>query len=391
MEKTDNFDIVVIGGGPAGSMAALKAAEMGLSVLLVERDNVIGSPVRCAEGVDHKGLKEFFEPDPVWISSVISGYSLIAPDDTVVDVHVDDKGYILERTVFDRMIAEKAASNGAVVMTGTEASGMSVFENGSRTVNLRCEGSEWSVKARIVVAADGVESSAARWAGLKTSTALHKMDSCAQVLAAGIEVDPHLFKMFFSGEYAPGGYAWIFPKGPDKANIGLGISGDYALEKSPSKHLDDFLTHYFPGVSIVGRTYGGISCSGGIKKLYADGVMVAGDAAHLANPITGAGIVNAMISGKLAAETANDALKKGNTGESNLKAYSKLCDGRIGKMNRMFYRIKEGIYSISDEKMNEIAHEIVKLPQDKQTPLRILRSAFVKNPALLRLLPRLVF
>ena len=72
------YDMVVIGGGPAGSMAALTAAENGLGVLLVERDQTIGHPVRCAEAVDHTGLSEFFTPDPSWVASEIKGYSLIS-------------------------------------------------------------------------------------------------------------------------------------------------------------------------------------------------------------------------------------------------------------------------------------------------------------------------
>jgi digeranylgeranylglycerophospholipid reductase len=360
-------------------------------VLLAERDDDIGTPVRCAEGVDHKGLVEFFTPDPTWISTKINGYILVAPDGTEVDVYNKDIGYILDRTVFDRMIAERAMSNGAEIITGTEAVGMSGYKNSVRTIELTSDGRSRHVCARIVVAADGVESSAARWAGLNTVTSLHNMDTCAQVLAEGITVDPHKFKMYFSTESAPGGYAWVFPKGPDRANIGLGISGEFSHKKSPTQLLDSFLHINFPGASIAGRTVGGISCTGGIRKLVADGVMVAGDAAHLANPITGAGIVNALISGKLSAETAYDALKKGNTGESALKSYSKMCQTRIIKMNRMFYRFKEKIFSISDSKMNEIAHEIAKLPPEKQTPARILRVSFMKNPALLRLIPKLVF
>ncbi len=391
MKKPETYDIVIIGGGPAGSMAALKAAESGLSALLVERDKAVGSPVRCAEGADHKGLAEFFTPDPAWISSVITGYILVAPDGTEIDVHVHDKGYILDRAVFDRMIAERAASNGAVIMTETEAVGISDYENGVRTVELTGKGLSKQIPAKIVVAADGVESSTARWAGLKTATSLKNMDTCAQVLADGIAVDPHKFKMFFTREFAPGGYAWLFPKGQDSANIGLGISGEYSREKYPVQLLDAFLEFHYPEASIIERTAGGISCTGGIKKLVADGLMVAGDAAHFANPITGAGIVNAMISGKLAAETAYEALKKGDTAASALKSYSKMCETRIIKMNRIFYRFKEGIYSMPDSKMNEIAHEIARLSPEKQTPARILRASFIKNPSLLRLIPKLVF
>ncbi len=385
-----DFDVVVIGGGPAGSIAAYTAADLGLSVLLVERDNAIGNPVRCAEGVDEKGLSEFFEPDPSWIATEITRYSLIAPDGTDVEIDVEEKGFILERIIFDRMIAEKAAANGAAIMTGVEAVGMSDYNNGGRTVSFRSDEKTWSVTAGIVIAADGVESRAARWAGLKTSASVHDMETCAQVNLAGIDVDPHAFKMYFSGEFAPGGYAWLFPKGSDTANVGLGISGDNAKEKPPKKFLDDFLERYFPGAAIVGRTFGGVPCSGGIKKLIADGVIVAGDAAHMANPITGGGIINAMIAGRFAAETAFEALKKGNTAQSALQNYVRCINNRIGKANRRFFRLKEGIFNIPDDRLNEIAHEIVNLPIEKRTPVRVLRSALFKQPELLLVLAKVV-
>ena len=385
------YDIVIIGGGPAGTMAALTASGFGLSVLLVERDNVIGNPVRCAEGVDEKGLREFFEPDPSWIASEITGYSLIAPDGTVVEMDMGVyRGFILERIIFDRMIAEKASTKGAVIMTGVEAVGMSDYDNSSRSVRLRNDDREWNVKARTVIAADGVESRAARWGGLKTNSVISDMETCAQVTLSGVDVDSNTFKLYFTREYAPGGYAWIFPKGSNTANVGLGISGDYAAKKSPQKYLNEFLAHYFPEASIVGRTFGGIPCTGGIKKIYADGIMVVGDAAHMANPIVGGGIINAMIAGKLAAETAFEASRQGKSSESALKVYAKRCDERFGKMNRRFYRIKRGIMNIPDDRLNEIAHEIVSLPKEKRTPVRVLKSALFKQPALLVVLAKVV-
>jgi len=387
------YDMIVVGGGPAGSMAALTAAEKGLDVLLIERDLVIGHPVRCAEGVDARGLGEFFEADKRWISAHITAYNLVAPDGTVVAMDTcGADGFILERLVFDRMVAERAASAGASVMTGVEAFAMSPYEDGVRTVKLRNRDREWEVGARIVVAADGVESRVARWAGIDTASSAHDMETCAQATCSGIDIDPHAFSLFYGRGYAPGGYAWVFPKGDRTANVGLGISGDESAKRRPEAFLDDFIADRFPGAAVVSRTVGGVPCSGGLKRIVADGLMIAGDAAHMANPITGGGIINALIAGKYAGETAAAALERtGKAEERSLGRYSKQCDRRFGAMNRRCWRLKEATITFPDERLNKLAADIVRLPLAKRTPIRVLTTALMNRPELLLVLAKVVF
>jgi len=386
------YDMVIIGGGPAGTTAAMTAAELGLDVLVVERDADIGIPVRCAEGVDHKGLTQFFEPDPHWIAAEISGYSLIAPDGRNVAMNNEgETGYILDRIVFDRMIAEKAARRGAKILTGVEAEAMSAFENGVRIVSLKQNGENRDVAARVVLAADGVESRAARWAGLDTVCPLGDMETCAQATLAGIDIDHHRFHLQFTREFAPGGYAWVFPKGEQVANVGLGIAGTFAKDRSPSSYLNAYIERFFPGASVVSRTVGGVQCSGGVKKLYADALLVAGDAGHMANPMTGGGIINGMIAGKLAAEIANDAIKHGDTSEKTFKPYQKACEKRIVNMNRRFHSIKEGVAGFTDDDFNAIADKVLEIPLEKRTPIRVLGKALMKNPRLLAVLAKAAF
>jgi digeranylgeranylglycerophospholipid reductase len=385
----ESFDIVVIGGGPAGSMAALTASEKGLSVFLAERHPVIGCPVRCAEGVAEAGLREFFEPRPEWIAAEVDTYCLVSPDGTRVMIDsASHGGYILERTIFDRMIAERAAGAGAHIVTAAEATSLSPFEGGYRTVTVSEGGRMRELRARVVIAADGVESRAARMAGLSTHASIHDMHSCAQKTLAGIEFEPHTIRMYFTNRYAPGGYAWLFPKRGKTANVGLGVSGDLSAGKTALAYLDEFIDAHFPGASAVSRTVGGVSCRAGMNRIVADGLMVCGDAAHMVNPITGGGIINALIAGRIAGETAADALRDGPATARSLAPYEKRCTERFISMNRKIYEIKEGILDIPDRRFDEMAHELIDVPIGKRTPVRILRSAVMHQPKLLLLLAK---
>jgi digeranylgeranylglycerophospholipid reductase len=121
------YDLIVVGAGPAGSTAAWQAAELGLSVLLLEKRQEIGSPVRCAEGVPHEALTGFLEPDPLWISARVDRAQIVARIDGRVAQRWTgggDLGYVLERRIFDRALAERAARRGAQVWVKTAAIGL---------------------------------------------------------------------------------------------------------------------------------------------------------------------------------------------------------------------------------------------------------------------------
>jgi len=94
----DEYDVIVVGGGPAGSTAARYAAEGGASVLMLEKDRDIGMPVRCGEAVGAEGLKNFIEPNPKWIATTIDAFRLVAPSGKYVDIeNLEEAGYVLDR------------------------------------------------------------------------------------------------------------------------------------------------------------------------------------------------------------------------------------------------------------------------------------------------------
>ena len=299
-----SYDVLVIGAGPAGSIAAKTAAEKGLDVLLIEKRQEIGDPVRCAEGTSKEYLRKHVGIDKRWVCADLKGSRIYSPDGTKIEMSEEiagaEVGYVIERKVFDRALAEQAAKAGAEVRVKTRATSLLIeddFVKGARLMHL---GKEYDVRAKIVIGADGVESKVGRWAGIDTSLKPIDIETCAQYLVAGVDIDQQYCEFYIGNEIAPGGYVWVFPKGEGKANVGIGVLGNKTgkFKPRPVDYLNTFMEKRFPDAKIIEMVFGGVPVSGCIEKTSANGLMLVGDAARQSDPVTGGGILNAMEAGK---------------------------------------------------------------------------------------------
>jgi len=313
---SEPYDIVVIGAGPAGSCAAQAAAQRGAKVLLIDRRQRLGIPVQCAEFV------------PQWISrhASFSSTCIMQRVEKMV-THLPDRiayemrspGYMLDRSLFDKELAASAVLSGAKISIGTKATGLCpeglVVERGSK---------KETIPSKVFIGADGASSSIARFVGqppLKTIAAL-------QYEVVISEPQNHV-DVYFHKDYE-GGYGWFFPKGKT-ANVGVGVVS------SRASRLPDLLGHFLDflkgskklqEIQIVSKTGGFIPCESYQKDLFKN-VLLIGDAAGHAHPITGAGILNAVIAGELAGRVAAEAIVKEDLGLLN--NYDREWQETVGK------------------------------------------------------------
>lgn len=378
-----SYDVIVVGAGPAGSTAAKYAAEKGASVLLLEKDREVGIPVRCAEAVGEKGIQKVMQLKEEWIANRISAVRLISPDGTIIKVHHEDVGFVLDRKRFDYDLAKIAAQSGAEVLTKAYVYDLIKENNAVCGVKLKCLGMNFSVKSKIVIGADGVESRVGRWAGLKTSLKLKDIETCAQMTVTNINLEREYCDFYFSYNIAPGGYLWVFPKNENTANVGLGISGEYAKDKSALSYLKDFIRKTFPNASVLTTVAGGVPCAPYMENTVTNGLMLVGDAAHQSNPISGGGIVLAMMAAQIAGKVAAEAIQKNDFSEKALSTYVKEWDKVGGNNHRRAYRLKESVYKLTDDDLNKTAAAIKKKPEDKHTVVNIFKTALIKHPKLI--------
>jgi digeranylgeranylglycerophospholipid reductase len=359
--KLIETDVLVIGAGPAGSSTAKHASLNGAEVILMDKKSEIGAPKRCAEGVSKEGLSKLgIEPNNRWVTKELSGVRLVSPNGTDVwmredQVKLPEAGYILERKVFDKFMAMDAARAGATIMIKTLARGMRKDYDGY-IVSCESMGDDFEITAKIVVGADGPESRVGRWGGLKTAVKPKNMESGIQFEMVGLEMeDPNCIEFYF-GSVAPGGYAWIFPKGDDIANVGLGIVSTYT-NKSAYEHLLEFVKNCpaTKNAQPVELNTGGDPVGGMLKTLVSDHIMIVGDAAGHVNPLTGGGIITALEAGKYAGEVAAAAVKDEDYSEKRLMEYQEKCKTEIGDSFEKYLKTKNYLLSLSDSDLDSIA------------------------------------
>ncbi|MFC1454980.1 NAD(P)/FAD-dependent oxidoreductase [Candidatus Undinarchaeota archaeon] len=385
----DEYDVAIVGAGPGGAYAAGELAKKGIDVLCIDKREEIGSPVRCGEGLAKVHFQAFGIPEKGGhIAQNIYGLSIYSPDGS--NTKVKDKenpklaGYVLERKIFDKYLAIRAAREGADLYAKTRCTGVLKGKNGVEGIKCERFGEEFFIKAKLTIAADGIDSKVARWAGLNTTETLGRMDSGFQYEMAGIDIDDHEVLEFHTGKnICPHGYIWIFPKGKDIANVGIGVSS--ADSKTAKYYLDKWIKDKGYGdASIVEVNAGAISIGGVCKEFTMDGLAVIGDAARQISPTHGGGIAYAMDAGGMIAEVGANAIQKEDTSKKVLKEYQIIWEKKYAKMFKWHSKLQKMYVGMSDEDLKKIVTTF-----DGETLFKLIQGGPAAAKALIKKSPQL--
>ena len=335
------FDIIVVGAGPAGSSAALAAAQEGVSVLLLEEDSEVGEPLACAEGLSQSTIKGYLEIKPEWVSRELSGAVIRGPHREEFRIDYPDVGWVLDRIRFDQALAQMAQEQGAVLKTGAKAIGI----NDGRLKVMQGEKLE-TYRFKFIIGADGISSNVGRWFGIDTRLRPSELEVCAEYLLEDIEFDNRSAYLIFGEQYAPGGYAWIFPKSERSANVGLGITPTRTKLRA-KQLLDNWIQREFPGVSVKKRIFGGVPAKV-LKRFSGKNFFLVGDAARFTDPLSGAGIANAVKSGIIGGKNAVLRLK------GKKDHFVSAINHIILKEVKFHHRVRNVYIKLDDDKLMEI-------------------------------------
>jgi digeranylgeranylglycerophospholipid reductase len=295
----NTWDIVVVGAGPAGSSAAGAAARQGMRVLVLERKERIGFPVRCAEYIPGQ-LLGLAEVGRDFVVQAVDGMKTYFSGRLINESSFP--GCVIDRCRFDVALATKAQEAGAEIRTGVSVTG---FRGGALFIR-SVSGERRTVDARVIIGADGPHSRIGRQIGLKNTNLIPGIQVRAALTAPLKMTEVHFLDDIHAG------YGWVFPRG-DHANVGLGmkpraggVSLAHALNRFTARLVDrGIITQEFRS-----RTAGWIPAEP-LRRFASDNVYLVGDAAGHTHPITGAGIAQAVLGGRMAGKHAALAVKSG--------------------------------------------------------------------------------
>jgi digeranylgeranylglycerophospholipid reductase len=355
LTKNYDYDIIIVGGGPAGLSAAWSASQKGLHVAVLEKDEAIGQNIRTSGVTWIKEARSFGIPNDYY--NEISNYAFYSPSNFVLKKTKEAQAAVLDVRRTYQFLAYQAASKGADIFLRTNVTDVIKNEkntiSGVKATSLK---EDLTFNAKLVIDASGFYSVIGKSLGLVSSW--KRFGAGAEYEAYVDKIDSDTWYLMVGSQYSPAGYAWIFPLGKNKVRIGVGV-GKPESPADASKLLIELLEKKPKPLDGLGKIvpiefhYGLIPNEGLRKSTIDDGLILVGDSAGQANPLVLEGIRYAIEFGRLAGKKGAEAVIGGDTSKPSLKSYEDSMRKAIGSKIAAAVKVQHRWLNLSDQEWDK--------------------------------------
>ncbi len=355
MSNEYHYDLVVVGGGPAGSSAAYAAAKNGIKVALLEKEGTIAETVRTSGVTWIQNIKEFGIPNDCF--NPIRNFSFCSPNNEVTISDSIPRAAVLDVRKTYRWLAKQAEQVGADIFVKINVIDVIKDDKGD-IVGVIGAGPEGKITfhSKVVIDASGFPSSVCKTMGFVTQW--ERFGAGAEYEVKAEHVDSERWWLMVGQQYSPAGYAWIFPVGNNIVRIGVGV-GKPESNVDPTQRLKELMDSKLGPIKKLGEItpiefhYGLIPNDGLSRKTVFNNLILVGDSAGQANPLVLEGIRYAIKFGRVAGKVAADAIKSGNTDESKLYPYEENWRKEIESKINSAGKVQDRWIGLSDEEWDK--------------------------------------
>lgn len=356
-----DYDVIVVGAGPAGSTVAYEVARHGFEVLLAEEHPQIGVPSHCTGKLSSSASKEL-GIEPPGVLAELRGAIFHSPSGTQLVVErAERQAYVLDRGSFDSWLASRAADSGATLTTSIRVTKVHIHKSEVR-VHLTTQGRTVEKTCKVVVGADGFVSSVARQTGLYDKASTEMRLSAQKEFIRVHSMNPGFAEVFFGRRFSPGFLAWAVPAGATRARVGLCVKPGSG--KGPMSYLDLLIASHpvvgprLRGSIVTEESVHAIPTGGALGQTVGDGVLVVGDAAGQVKSTTGGGLYYGILCARMAGECLREALEEseGTVLSRELEGYERSWRGRLMEEISFSCKARAFMDSLSDEEVDYLFH-----------------------------------